>query len=148
GSLRARCARLPGVGAERGELVAPERLDAREPRLQLGEAFAAQAVDAHPRVALAALLLDQAAGSQHAEMSAHRRRAQRQRGGQLAGAARAAGEQLDGAAPGGVGERGQGGVERGRTRHRAVAYSAGGTSSSGGTSRTWVAKTQRWPSGS
>jgi len=95
-----------GVDAERVELAAPERLHPRQPGLELREALPAQAVHPHARVVFDALLLDEAVQAQHAQVAAHRGGRQREGLGQLAGPARAVAQQLDDAAPDGVGQRG------------------------------------------
>jgi hypothetical protein len=121
------------VSAEGAELVGPERLDLVQPGAQVGERLLAQPVDAGAGIGLVAGLLDEAAAAQDAEVAAHRRRAHRERGGELAGAVRARAQEIDHAAAGRIGQRREGGVD---ALHQAPAAGSG------------IWKIQRWPSGS
>src|SRR5712691_4498254 len=64
-----RLARALRVRLEGVELLAPKRLHLIEPPAQRSELLAPEAVDAHARVVLQAVLLDEAGAAQHAQRS-------------------------------------------------------------------------------
>ena len=103
-----------GVGLERSQLLGPERLHLVEPGLESDKAFGAQASTrgagrrrrpAPPRPARSPRA--------RLQVTAHRRCAHLDRGRQLARPERAGAEQVDHLPPGGIGQRGEGGVEVG-----------------------------------
>ena len=83
-----------------------------EPGPELGHRGRAQRVDPYPGVEVGVRLGDQPALAQHPQVLAHHRRRDAELAGQLAGPARPFGEQLDGAPPDRVGQRGERVVER------------------------------------
>ncbi len=93
------------------ELVGPECLDLRQPRLEVGKRLRPQPVDADASVVLAELLLYQPAPTQHPQVPAHGGTAQGGGSGELAGTARPFPQQLHHVASGGLGKRRERSVE-------------------------------------
>src|SRR3546814_9636522 len=73
------------MALEARELVRPARLGLGEPGLELVGRAVLQAIDAHPRVEIGVRVLDQPAGLERAQMTAHRRRREAERTRALAG---------------------------------------------------------------
>src|SRR5690606_2285887 len=110
-ALRRAAPRALGVGLERGELFAPERLDVLDPGAQLAEGLACEMIDADARVAFGHLFEDEAALTQNAEVAAEPRRRRAEGVGELPGALRSAPQELDGRAPRRIRERGEGAAQ-------------------------------------
>src|SRR5690606_27052032 len=107
-SLRRSAPRALGVGLERGELFAPERLDVLDPRAQRVEGLAVGRVDAIARGAVGLLLGNEAALAQHEEVTADSRGRRTEGVGELTRALRTAAQELDGLASRRIGERREG----------------------------------------
>jgi len=103
------------MGFEGVELFGPERLHLVEPRLESDKGLGAQPVDAKASVVDNPLLFNvnfnEAAGSEHSQVAAHRGAAHRAGLGKFASSARTFAEQFHHLAPGGVGQCSERGIK-------------------------------------
>jgi hypothetical protein len=95
------------VGLESAELVGPERLHLVKPRLKGEKGLGTQSVYTKTGIVIGWFLFDfnQAAGSKYAQVSAHRRTADRSSRGKFTGPPRTFAEKFHHLTPRGVGQR-------------------------------------------